>query len=144
MTQKKEHIESPAVGCLVGRAYQCMLSQLADALHEAGLDITNNEYLVLRAIYSNDGLQQCEIARLTGKDKALVCRTVASLEKKGLVICEEVSHKCLKVHVTPAAQEIEPRIMEVAALRHAALVDLCTPQEFDAFVKILNKIVNTK
>ena len=71
---KKEipHIESPAVGCMLGKAYQILLSQLAKALSDAGLEITTTEYLVLRALYSDEGIQQCEIASLKGKDKASI------------------------------------------------------------------------
>ena len=92
--------KTPAIGCLIGTAYQILLSRLASTLKEAGLDITTSEYLVLRAIYSNDGLQQCEIAEMVGKDKAAICRCVAGLAKKGLVRTESVSHKCLRVYAS--------------------------------------------
>ncbi|MDE6027030.1 MAG: MarR family winged helix-turn-helix transcriptional regulator [Muribaculaceae bacterium] len=143
MKKETRHIESPAVGCMIGKAYQTLLSQLSKALQGAGLNVTTSEYLVLRALYSGDGIQQCEIASLTGKDKASICRCVAGLEKKGLVSTESVSHKCLKVFLAPKAKEIEPKIMEVAHSRHNALLDLTTPQEFEIFTKVLEKIITT-
>ena len=121
-----------------------MLSQLATALKEAGLEITTSEYLVLRAIYSKEGLQQCEIADLVGKDKAAVCRSVAELERKGLLILEPVSHKCLKVFLTEKSRDLKPRILEVAAKRHQALKDLTTPEDLDIFTHLLDNIINTK
>lgn len=144
MKKTKGNIESPALGCKVGRAYQIMLSQLATALKEAGLDITTSEYLVLRSVYSKEGLQQCEIADMAGKDKAAVCRCVAGLEKKGLLATEPVSHKCLRVYSTDKAREMEERIMEVAAKRHQALLNLTSPEELEIFQSILEKIINSK
>lgn len=143
MKKTKENIEGPALGCKVGRAYQIMLSQLASALKEAGLDLTTSEYLVLRAVYSNEGLRQCEIAELIGKDKAAVCRCVSGLESKGLLATESVSHKCLKVYLTGKSRELEPKIMKVAEIRHSALADLTTPEELEIFSQILDKIITS-
>lgn len=144
MKKTNENIESPALGCKVGRAYQKMLSQLATALKESGLDITTSEYLVMRAVYNTPGCQQCDIADSVGKDKAAVCRCVAALEKKGLLITESVSHKCLKVYPSEKARVIEPLIMEVAMKRHLSLLELVTPAELKIFTGILDKIIDTK
>ena len=136
-------IEIPALGCKIGRAYFILLSQLANTLNEAGLEITTSEYLVLRAVYSKEGIQHCEIAELVGKDKAAVCRCVATLEKKGFIVTESVSHKCLKVYPTEYACKIEPRIMEVAERRHQALAALSSPENLKIFTDILDKIIMT-
>lgn len=133
--------KTPAIGCLIGTAYQILLSRLASTLKEAGLDITTSEYLVLRAIYSNDGLQQCEIAEMVGKDKAAICRCVAGLAKKGLVRTESVSHKCLRVYASEEGRRIEPDIMRVAALRHKELAEMVSHKELEVFTKVLEKIV---
>ena len=126
---------------MLGKAYQTLLSRLADALAQAGLDITTTEYLVLRALYSADGLQQCDIAGLTGKDKASICRCVAGLVKKGLVTTETVSHKCLRVYLSDEARAIEARVLEVAAARHNALLAISSPQEVEVFANVLEKII---
>lgn len=144
MEKTKANIESPALGCKVGRAYQIMLSQLATALKEAELDITTSEYLVLRTVYSKEGIQQCEIADMVGKDKAAVCRCVAGLTNKGLLATETVSHKCLKVYLTDKSREMESKIMKVARIRHKAFTDLSTPEELEIFTQLLDKIINSK
>lgn len=144
MKETRGNIENPALGCKVGRAYQIMLSQLASALKEADLDITTSEYLVLRAVYNKEGLQQCEIADMIGKDKAAVCRCVAGLVNKGLLEVDSVSYKCLKVYLTDKSREIEPRIMEVAAIRHKALTDLTSLENLEIFNQILDKIITSK
>ena len=133
--------KTPAIGCLIGTAYQILLSRLASALKEAGVNITTSEYLVLRAIYSKDGLQQCEIADMVGKDKAAICRCVAGLAKKGLVRTESVSHKCLRVYSTEEGRRIEPDLMRVAALRHTELAEMISHKELEVFTKVLEKIV---
>ena len=144
MKKMNENIGNPALGCKMGRAYQIMLGQLAKALADAGVDITTSEYLVLRAVFSNPGAQQCDIAELVGKDKAAVCRCVAALEKKGLLVTESVSHKCLKVYPSQQGLALEPKILQVAARRHKALTDMATAEELDSFTRLLDKIINSK
>lgn len=144
MKKKGLNIESPAIGCKIGRAYQIMLSQLNSTLKSAGLYITTSEYLILRAVYSREGLQQYEIADLVGKDKAAVCRCVAGLASKGLVRLEPVSHKCLKVYLTEKSREIKSKIIKVAGMRHKALSDLTTPEKLAIFIEILDKIITSK
>lgn len=143
MKKSVAYIKGPSLGCKIGKAYQIMLGQLAAALTSAGVDITTSEYLVLRAVYSTPGLQQCEIADSIGKDKAAVCRCVSSLEKKGLLATESVSHKCLKIYLTDRAREIEPIIMEVAASRDVALSELLSRENLEIFNKVLDKIITS-
>ncbi len=131
----------PNTGCLLGTAYQTLVSQLAEALQRSELDITVPEYLVLRTLYTSDGLQQCEIASTIGKDKGAICRTVTSLVNKGLVTTESVSHKCLRVYVGPKGREIQPKLNEVALKRQEALEALATDSELQTFVGVLRRII---
>ena len=132
----------PNVGCLIGTVYQLLLGQLVAALDRAELDITPPEYLVLRTLYSRDGLQQCEIASVVGKDKGAISRCVAAMVKKKLVITESVSHKCMRVYLSPKACEIKPSVMQVADDCHNSLASLLTIDEMTQFSNILGKIVN--
>lgn len=141
MTNEYSIYAMPNTGCLLGTAYQTLISQLAEALHQNGLDITVPEYLVLRALYTRDGLQQCEIASAIGKDKGAISRTVASIVKKGLVTTESVSHKCLRVYIGPDARAIEPKINKVARERQEALESLATRSELQTFVDVLRRII---
>ena len=144
MKQNNHDISNPTIGCKLGKAYSILISQLTNTLTEAGLDITAGEYLVLRALYSTDGLRQCEIAEVIGKDKAIVCRSVAALENRGYVNTTQESHKCRRVYLSQKAHEIKPKIMAVAQARHDALLDITTPQEIEVLLSILDKIILTQ
>ncbi len=131
----------PALGCLLGTAYQRLLSLLAASLKEAGLEITTSEYLVLRALYSTDGIQQCEIADKVGKDKASICRCVTALVQKGLVRTESVSHKCQRVYLTEKARDMQAAVMEVARKRHQSLMKVTSPEDLATLERVLKEIV---
>ncbi len=138
---EKNIYSMPNVGCMLGTAYQVLVSQLAEVLAESGLDITVPEYLILRTLYTRDGMQQCEIASMVGKDKGAVCRCVASMSKKGLINTESISHKCLRVHLSDKGKSIRPMVMEIAKSCHDSLESLLTPEEQQIFTKVLRTII---
>lgn len=131
----------PNVGCMIGTAYQTLAARLGEILDKSGLDITVPEYMVLRALYTRDGMQQCEIGEMIGKDKAAICRTVKAMEKKNLIRTEPISHKCLKVYIADRGHEIKSEIFRIAEERHQALATLVTPDELAVFDKVLRKII---
>lgn len=134
--------EMPYVGCLMGSAFQRLTTQLETALRDEGIGITSAEYMILRALYSHDGLQQCEIVDMVGKDKSSICRSVAALAKKGLVITEPLSYKCIRVWLSEKARDIQPKIMRIAKERHKVLTDLASHNDIEAFVRVLKAIVS--
>lgn len=140
--ENEKTYDMPYVGCLLGAAFQRLTTQLEAVLKREGLGITSAEYMILRALYSRDGLQQCEIVDMIGKDKSSICRSVSALAKKKLVNTEPVSYKCIKVWLTDKAQEIRPQIMQIAAERHQALLDLASTKDIEVFVKVLKAILN--
>ena len=131
----------PCIGCRLGSAYQRLIGQLDEALRRHGLGITSGEYLILRSLFSTDGLQQCEIADMVAKDKSSVSRSVAALVRKGLVRTEPVSYKCNKVWITDKARDIKPSIMLVADERHEALCRLAPHDDLEAFARVLEAIL---
>lgn len=136
--------DMPNMGCLVGTAYQMLLSQLNEALLEAAIPVTTAEYMILRALYTKEGLQQCDLAEMVGKDQSAVCRTVSTMEKKDLVRTEIISHKCRRVYLSEAGKDLEPEILRVAQERQEAISYLFTDEELAAFEKTLRKIINNK
>ena len=140
--ENEKTYDMPYVGCLIGSAFQRLTVQLEAALKREGLGISAAEYMILRALYSRDGLQQCEIVDMVGKDKSSICRSVSALVKKDLVRTEPVSYKCIRVWLTDKAREIQARVMQIADERHKALLNLATPKDIDAFVRVLKAIMN--
>lgn len=134
----------PNVGCMVGTAYQVMVAQLDRKLADEGLELSVPEYMILRALYTRDGMQQCEIGTMLGKNKGAISRCVATMVRKNLVATEPVSHKCLRVYLTAESRRLKPRILEIARQRQQALESMLSPDEINGFVSALKKIIETK
>lgn len=132
----------PNIGCLLGAVFQRQCSSLAAMLADAGIDVTVPEYLILRALYCRDGMQQCEIGEMIGKDKAAICRTVKALEGKQLVATTPVSHKCLIVSLAPKGIEIRDVIMEIAHNCDNKIKELIGSEKLEIFRNVLLTLNN--
>ncbi len=141
MMNEQNLYQMPNLGCMLGTAYQRQLSELSEALADRGLDITTSEYLILRALYYSDGLQQCDISSMLGKDKAAISRCLSGMVKKGLIRIEAVSHKCQRAYLTEEGREIESTIMDIAHERHEVFTGLLTHDELRIFVGVLKKLI---
>lgn len=140
MTTKDNIYGIPNIGCLLGIAYQTEVTRLGSELAAQGLDITAAEYLILRVLYANGTLQQCDISRILCKDKAAVSRNIQSLSKKGLVSMEAVSYKCCMVSLTDSGESLRPRLMDIAGKLHQELAARITRQQMESLREILETI----
>ena len=141
MNDDTTYSTKPGVGCLLEKAHQLMTSDLSKVLAEAGIDITVPEYLILRALYAEDRLQQCEIADRLSKDRASVCRTIRSLERKQLVRTETISYKCQRVSLTDRSRQLESPISAVATICHDHLLEALSDQGVAQLERLLTTIV---
>ncbi|MDE6560165.1 MAG: MarR family winged helix-turn-helix transcriptional regulator [Muribaculaceae bacterium] len=140
--ENEKTYDMPYVGCLMGSAFQRLTIQLETTLKREGLEITAAEYMILRALYSRDGLQQCEIVDMVGKDKSSICRSVSALAKKNLVVTEPVSYNVIRVGLTAKAREEQPKVKQITKERHEALLKLASQKDIEAFVRVLKAIMN--
>ncbi|MFT5646538.1 MAG: DNA-binding MarR family transcriptional regulator, partial [Aureispira sp.] len=60
-------------------------------LNNKGIDITIEQWLVLKVISENEGLNQIQIGEILFKDKPTISRMIKSLTKKGFVFKDNSS-----------------------------------------------------
>lgn len=110
---------------LIERTERQMKRYANAALKKAGIEITSEQWVVLKRVDERDVINQREIAELTFKDPASVTRTIDMLEQKGWVKRAEMENdrraynlvltpagKTLVEHITPVAQAIRAQGLE--------------------------------
>lgn len=131
----------PNLGCMLGMAYQAELSRLGKALSDAGLGITQAEYIIIRLLLAHGEMQQCEISRILNKDRASISRSIGCLEKKGLVIVNQISYKCCIVSLSESGRALKPRILEIAGNLQKSLAERISPKQIENLREILKQII---
>ncbi|MDE6342476.1 MAG: MarR family winged helix-turn-helix transcriptional regulator [Muribaculaceae bacterium] len=142
MKQEKHIYDMPNMGCMLGVAFQRLYTSLESTLRETLPEISVPEYLILRVVYSQEGLQPCDIGERLGKDKGAVSRGVSSLVAKQFLRTETVSHKCLRVYLSDKGRGIWPAIHEVAQRKQEELASVLSDKELTELKRILQKIIN--
>lgn len=108
----------------------------------AGRGITASELPYLAQLYERDGLSQEDMARMLSVDRAAASRTLAALERKGLVVRGEDpgDRRARCVTLTDEGHELEPRIREVQAAWIAHVTQDMASGEAEAFGRQLARM----
>ena len=103
-----------SLGLLVSRASVTLAKAMNARLENSGFDLPHSQFIVLRCLCFKDRLSQLEIAKLLSKDAAAIKRTVDNLEKKGLVVRNQVRTLKNSVCITGAGKEMMPCVLKIA------------------------------
>lgn len=126
----------------LGKTMKMIDHHIEDILAENHVDLTKNQFVVLKNVEQNNGLSQQELAFFCNRNKSTLTRMVATLEKKKYihkVHCQEDKRK-YKIMVTPLGKEVVdqavPHLIEfVMQIQHGV-----TEEETTIVKKVLNKI----
>lgn len=100
------------------------------------------QHTLLLAVCRLSGCAQEEIARDIRLNKSTVARALAALEERGLVErkTNTTDKRELLVYPTPAAEELLPRVREVAEEWNTLLTDGIGEEELAVFYAVLAKM----
>lgn len=106
-------------------------------------DIAIEQRATLEIIKYESNVNQVEIAKLLGKDKATISRSLNSLEKKGLITRKsdiKNDKRSNKIMLTPKGEMIlDETLLEVTQFREN-LTSKLTPNEHQSLFRILDKL----
>lgn len=93
--------------------------------------ISSSEYFYLLCLYKEDGLSQDMLTNRLYLDKAATARAVKALEEKGFVTRVKDVHdkRVNRVHLTPKAWEVRPKIIRVLHEWNLQMIDHMEPAQ---------------
>lgn len=118
-----------SLGYLTGLVSRLLSNRLSARFHEAGLNITPEQWGAILLLLNDVATTQGELVQQLDLDKSSVSRLVNGLEKRGLIKRERDDYDSRKKHVyaTPQAKEIatkcEPIARAVLAEAQAGMSD---------------------
>lgn len=78
-----------SIGPWMGRTMKIVDYHMHEAFHNAGLDLTKEQMVVLKKLHEQDGLNQNELAYLTYRDKSSLARLLSKMERKKYIKREQ-------------------------------------------------------
>jgi MarR family transcriptional regulator, organic hydroperoxide resistance regulator len=112
------------------------------ALKAEGIEITPEQWVLLKRISEREIINQRELAELSFKDPASVTRTLDLLEKNGLVRREDMAgdRRAYNLFLSDAGTDLVKRITPIAQLVRAHGLRGISEDELAQFKRTLNKI----
>ena len=111
-------------------------------LSAQGIDISGEQWVVIKRVSEQEGINQKEIANLTYKDPASVTRIIDLLQKKGWIERRAISgdRRAYGLHLTKSGQLLVKKMTPIAQnLREEGLKGV-PKKDLEILKKTLNKI----
>lgn len=131
-----------AYSFLLDRTARRVKQYAQTAFNELGLEITVDQWLVLKNLYENDGMKQNELAELVFKDNPTLTRIIDLLCKKGLTVrnLHPDDRRSFIVALTKEGKKkvesVKPKIKHIRLQAWKGL----TEKDFNHFKKVLDTI----
>lgn len=130
------------LGYILGRPLRVFLNQLAIEFRNKEIELTFEQFVMLRMIDLNSQLIQQDIAHHLKKDKSLVVRQMNGLIDKEYVVRlpNEDDKRKKNLMLTPKGTEMMNRITELSFEVSNKLLLGIEVEDYNAFRRVLNKI----
>ncbi len=136
-------IEIP-IGGLLGRTSHKVSLLLDKVFHKNEIDINVEQFMLLKTLSFNEGVNQQKLSEIIDRDKTTIARIVSRIEKKNMVlrVHSKEDKRVNNIYLTNLGKEIlskvEPYLLDI----NNSLVESISTEELDVLKEVLNKINN--
>ena len=113
-----------------------------EQLGKRGVEISSEQWVILKRVSEQEGINQKEIANLTYKDPASVTRMVDLMAKKGWIERQPIEgdRRAYGLHLTKAGKDFVKKMIPAAQELRAMGLSGISQKELENLKKTLNKI----
>lgn len=131
-----------AIAFRITRVSRVLRLQLQRFLHDAGLDISPEQYLLLYRVVDHPGQTLSDLTDAVLADHANITRQVDSLSQNGLVVRVRDPDDRRRQRVEPTEEGVKTMrgIREQLGRERRASLEGVDPKEFEVFVRVLGQI----
>ncbi len=112
------------------------------AFKKNGLDLSKEEWSVLKRLNVNDGQRMNDMAFITHRDKVSMMRVVNSMVKKGFIIRrpDEQDKRINRIFLTAYGKEVIEKVLPIMYELIPEVQDSLTKEEREVLVNALKKV----
>lgn len=112
--QEDIKIDIHTLGYYIDRALCVMIKSLNKELKEYNLEFQHSDFTILKVLSQVDGLSQTDLAKILGKEKSGIGRSISSLEKEGYIKRRAINGCKNELCLSDKGKEIIPLLDEIA------------------------------
>jgi len=128
----------------LGRTAKLAGYYFMDTFHENGIDLSKEQWIVLKKLHDQDGQTQNNLAFITNRSKTSLTRLINTMEKKNLVFRELVNKdkRINHIHLSDLGKKTFLSSLPVLKKLIDELQDNISPNDLTITIQVLNKIQN--
>lgn len=128
----------------LGRTAKLAGFYFIDTFHENGIELSKEQWIVLRRLHDEDGIIQNNLAFITNRSKTSLTRLIQTMEKKGLIFrtSSKKDKRINHVHLSELGKEIFLFSLPVLKKLTEDLQKNISLEDLDTTIQVLNKIQN--
>lgn len=119
------------LGYYLDRALCVMIKCLNKELKEYKLGFQHSDFTILKVLSQGSGISQTELAKILGKEKSGIGRSLSSLEREGYIYRSRINRCKNEVYLSEKGKQIIPLLDEIA--------DKVTDKAFRGFSEMQRK-----
>ncbi|SHJ41308.1 MarR family winged helix-turn-helix transcriptional regulator [Aquimarina spongiae] len=112
------------------------------AFTENGLDLSKEQWSVLKRLNVNDGQPQNDLAFITHRDKTSMTRLVNSMESKDLVVrkSDENDRRVNRIFLTEYGKQVIQKVQPIMYDLIPAVQESLNDEEIEVLINVLKKV----
>ncbi len=130
------------LGPWLGRTMKMMDYQFQETFKQSNIDLTKQQWVVLKILNDKDGKPQNELAFITSRDKASLTRLLSVMEKKNLVarIPSKTDKRVNQIYLTTKGKNIFEKTKPIIKTIIDILQYDLTEEEIHSTIDVMKKI----
>jgi len=132
------------IGMLMSQVDRLCTKKFVQNARKFGMDISQDQWMVIGPIWKQKGISQKEIAEYCGKDKTSVTKIIDTLEKKNLLVrySDQIDQRIKRVVLSNKGKNLMKNVMPVIEQHRNDLLEGIKSKEIETFKIVLKKIHN--
>ena len=132
------------IGMLMSKVDRLCTKKFVQNARKFGMDISQDQWMVIGPIWKQKGISQKEIAEYCGKDKTSVTKIIDTLEKKNLLVrySDQIDQRIKRVVLSNKGKDLMKNVMPVIEQHRNDLLEGIKSKEIETFKIVLKKIHN--
>ena len=132
------------IGMLMSQVDRLCTKKFVQNARKFGMDISQDQWMVIGPIWKQKSISQKEIAEYCGKDKTSVTKIIDTLEKKNLLVrySDQIDQRIKRVVLSNKGKDLMKNVMPVIEQHRNDLLEGIKSREIETFKVVLKKIYN--
>ena len=144
MTSSKNLKSDIDISLLMSQVDRLCTKKFGQNAQKFGINISQDQWLVLGPVWKNEGISQKDIAEYCGKDKTSVTKIIDTLEKRNLMVRypDQIDQRIKRVILSNKGKELMKNAMPIMEQTRNEVRKGISDQEIGLFKTVFSKIYN--